>query len=259
MGLLAAIERFGAGAIALVREIGAMAIMFLQTLGWLFRPPFRFSLFLRQMEFVGAGSFFIVFLTGTFAGLVLAIQLVEGFGRFGAETLVGSTIAIALTRELGPVLTGLIVTGRVASAMATELGTMRVTEQIDALQTMAVNPIQYLVAPRVLAGVVMMPILTMFFNVLGMLSAYYISVYVLGIDAGSYMGYIRKYLQPPDVTMGVIKSVVFGLLITTVACYKGFNAVGGARGVGQATTSAVVFNFVAIFVIDYLITIVAID
>ena len=209
------------------------------------------------MEFVGAGSFFIVFLTGTFAGLVLALQLVDGFGRFNAETLVGSTIAIALTRELGPVLTGLIVTGRVASAMATELGTMRVTEQIDALYTMAVNPVQYLVVPRVIAGLTMIPILTIFFNVLGITSAYYISVNMLGIDAGSFMRNINQYLQPRDVTIGIVKSIVFGVTITLVACYKGFNASGGARGVGQATTSAVVFNFIAIFVIDYVITVVA--
>jgi len=171
--------------------------------------------------------------------------------------LVGSTIAIALTRELGPVLTGLIVTGRVASAMATELGTMRVTEQIDALYTMAVNPVQYLVVPRVIAGLTMIPILTIFFNVLGITSAYYISVNMLGIDAGSFMRNINQYLQPRDVTIGIVKSIVFGVTITLVACYKGFNASGGARGVGQATTSAVVFNFIAIFVIDYVITVVA--
>ncbi len=231
-----------------------MTIMLGQALGWLVRPPFRLGLTLKQMEFVGAGSFFIVLLTGTFAGLVLALQLVDGFSRFNSETLAGSTIAMALTRELGPVLTGLIVTGRVASAMATELGTMRVTEQIDALQTMAVDPIQYLVLPRVIAGVVMIPILTMFFNALGMMSAYWIGVDVLGIDAGAWMRNIGEILDPSDITIGVIKSVVFGLLITTVACHKGFNAKGGARGVGQATTDAVVFNFIAIFLVDYIIT-----
>jgi len=257
VAIVRGIERIGAFIIALVSEIGDMTIMLFSAIAWLFRPPLRLSLFLRQMEFVGAGSFLIVFLTGTFAGLVLALQLVDGFGRFNAETLVGSTIAIALTRELGPVLTGLIVTGRVASAMATELGTMRVTEQIDALYTMAVNPVQYLVVPRVIAGLTMIPILTIFFNVLGITSAYYISVNMLGIDAGSFMRNINQYLQPRDVTIGIVKSIVFGVTITLVACYKGFNASGGARGVGQATTSAVVFNFIAIFVIDYVITVVA--
>ncbi|MFT7621354.1 MAG: phospholipid/cholesterol/gamma-HCH transport system permease protein [Myxococcota bacterium] len=250
-----AIQRFGEGILGTIREVGAMTIMLVQAIGWIFRPPLRIGLTLRQMEFVGAGSFFIVFLTGTFAGLVLALQLVEGFGRFNAENLVGSTIAIALTRELGPVLTGLIVTGRVASAMATELGTMRVTEQIDALQTMAVNPIQYLVLPRILAGITMIPILTMFFNVLGMSAAYWISVEVLGIDAGAFMRNVRDILTPADIAIGVWKSVAFGVLITTVACYKGFNAKGGARGVGQATTGAVVFNFIAIFLLDYVITV----
>lgn len=256
MGILRSIEDLGAGLIGLVRDLGSMVIMLFESVMWMFRPPFRLSLIFRQMEFVGAGSFFIVFLTGTFSGLVLALQLAEGFGRFSAETLVGSTIAIALCRELGPVLTGLIVTGRVASAMATELGTMRVTEQIDALYTMAVSPIQYLVVPRLIAGVTMLPILTMFFNALGLTAAYYISTQVLGIDAGAWMRYIRTYLEPEDVTIGVIKSIVFGLTITLVACYKGFNASGGAKGVGAATTQAVVFNFIAIFLIDYIVTVV---
>lgn len=255
--MVQAVQQLGATLIAVVREIGAMALMLLEALAWLFRPPFRLGLTLRQMEFVGAGSFFIVLLTGTFAGLVLALQLADGFGRFNAESLVGSTIAIALCRELGPVLTGLIVTGRVASAMATELGTMRVTEQIEALQTMAVNPIQYLVVPRVIAGITMIPLLTAFFNVLGMASAYWISVEMVGIDAGSFMRNIRQYLSAEDITVGVIKSVVFGATISLVACYKGFTAAGGARGVGQATTSAVVFNFIAIFLIDYVITVVS--
>lgn len=255
MAVVRLIQRIGQFFLDLLQEAGAMVIMLVQAIGWMLRPPFRLSLVIRQMEFVGAGSFFIVFLTGTFSGLVLALQLIEGFGRFNAQGLVGSTIAIALCRELGPVLTGLIVTGRVASAMATEIGTMRVTEQIDALYTMAVNPIQYLVVPRVLAGLAMVPLLTMFFNVLGLSAAYYVTVDVMGVDAGMFMNNIHKYLRPEDITAGVYKSVVFGVLITTVACFKGFNAEGGARGVGQATTEAVVFNFIAIFVLDYIITV----
>ena len=243
--------------IGAVEGVGTTTFLLLQTLRWLVRPPYRFALFFQQMEFVGAGSFFIVFLTGTFTGLVLALQLLEGFGRFQAESLVGSTIAIALCRELGPVLTGLIIAGRAASAMATELGTMRVTEQIDALKTMAVSPIQYLVVPRFWAGVTMVPLLTMMFNVLGMMASYYVAVEIMHIEPGSYVNNINKYLSSRDITIGVIKSVVFGATIALVACQKGLAAEGGARGVGAATTDAVVTNFIAIFVLDYVITALA--
>lgn len=254
---ISAIEGLGKRVLDFFTGVGAIVILFVRSLGWLFRPPFRISLFLQQMEFVGAGSFFIVFLTGTFSGLVLALQLIDGFGRFQAETLVGSTIAIALCRELGPVLTGLIVAGRAASAMATELGTMKVTEQIDALETMAVSTTHYLVVPRLVAGIVMIPILTMLFNVLGLLASYYVSVEVMAIDPGSYLRNINKYLTSRDVTVGVLKSVVFGATIALVACHKGLTASGGARGVGTATTDAVVSNFIAIFVLDYVLTVLA--
>ncbi len=238
----------------LLRDIGELTILAGQSLAWLPRRPWRAQLFLQQMEFVGAGSLFIVFLTGTFSGLVLALQLIEGFGRFKAESLVGSTIAIALCRELGPVLTALIVAGRAASAMATEIGTMRVTEQIDALKTMAVSPIHYLVVPRLVAGVLMLPLLTMLFIVLGMLASYYVAVEVMRIDPGSYMRNINRYLSPRDISVGVVKSVVFGATISLIACHRGLAASGGARGVGAATTAAVVSSFIAIFVLDYVIT-----
>ena len=254
MALLRGIERIGTTLLGGFREVGETLILLFQAIVWFFRPPSRFRLYLEQPEFVGAGSFFIVFLTGTFTGLVLAMQLMDGFARFRAESLTGSTIAIALTRELGPVLTGLIVTGRVASAMATELGTMRVTEQIDALHTMAVNPIQYLVVPRMFACVIMLPVLTMFFNVLGVAGSYVVTVQTMGVDAGAFMARIHRLLQSSDVTVGVIKSVIFGMTISLVACKKGFDASGGARGVGRATTQAVVTNFIAIFALDYIIT-----
>ncbi len=237
-----------------LEDVGEVVILLVRTLQWLFRPPFRFWLMMTQLEFVGAGSFFIVLLTGTFSGLVLSVQLIDGFARFDAESLTGSTIAIALCREIGPVLTALIVTGRVASAMATEIGTMKVTEQIDALLTMAVSPIQYLVVPRVIAGVAMLPVLTMFYNVLGMAGTWYVCVEVAGIDEGVFWRRINTLLKPADITVGVVKAAVFGLCITLVACHKGMNASGGARGVGQATTQAVVFNIVAIFVLDYIVT-----
>jgi phospholipid/cholesterol/gamma-HCH transport system permease protein len=255
MGLAQTVERIGQSLIAFLEEVGGMVLMLAQTIRWFFRPPVRIWLYFQQLEFVGAGSLFIVFLTGTFTGLVLSLQLLEGFSRFGAESLTGSTVAIALAREIGPVLTGLIVTGRVASAIATELGTMRVTEQIDALYTMAVNPIQYLVVPRVLAGVIMVPILTLLFVVLGVCSSYYVVVVVMGVDAGDYMRRVNQFLKGSDIIIGIIKGLVFGLTITVIACYKGFNASGGARGVGKATTQAVVYNFIAIFILDYVLTV----
>jgi phospholipid/cholesterol/gamma-HCH transport system permease protein len=251
---LYAVQRLGDRCISFVTEIGGIVLLFLRTLGWLCRRPFRWRLIVRQMEFIGAGSFLIVFLTGSFTGLVLALQLLDAFSRFQAEGLAGATVSISMCRELGPGLTALIVTGRVGSAMATELGTMRVTEQIDALATMAVNPIQYLVVPRVLAGLVMIPILTMFFIVLSITGAEIVAVDISGVDPGLYSATIRSVLHDRDIVLGIVKSIVFGLTIPTVSCYKGYNATGGATGVGAATTDAVVSSFVAIFILDYIIT-----
>ncbi|HIA00340.1 MAG TPA: ABC transporter permease, partial [Myxococcales bacterium] len=171
-----------------------------------------------------------------------------------AEGAIANVVVLSITRELGPVLAGLMVAGRVGAAIAAELGTMRVTEQIDALYTMAVNPIQYLVVPRVLAGIIMVPILTIFFTVLGILSSYYVVVIVMGVDAGTYMRNLNQFLKSSDIMIGLVKSLVFGLTITVIACYKGMNASGGAKGVGAATTEAVVSNFIAIFVLDYVLT-----
>ena len=231
-----------------------MIILLLRAMRALFSRPFRGHLFVRHMEFIGAGSFFIVFLTGTFTGLVLALQLLDGFSRFQAEGLTGATMSLALCREMGPVLTALIVTGRVGSSMATELGTMRVTEQIDALKTMAVNPVQYLITPRIIACITMVPILTMFFTVVALVSAEYIVVDVMNVDRGLYKGNIQQFLTNRDIVIGLVKSVVFGATIATVSCFKGYKARGGARGVGDATTQSVVFSFIAIFILDYVIT-----
>ncbi|MBI4819006.1 MAG: ABC transporter permease [Deltaproteobacteria bacterium] len=228
--------------------------LFASACRWALRRPYRLGLFLAQCEFIGVGSLFIVLLTGLFTGLVFALQSSFAFAKFNAEALVGATVVISLCRELGPVLTGLMVTGRAGSAIATELGTMRVTEQIDALETMAVSPIQYLVVPRVLALVIVMPLLTMLFNTIGFFGAYIVGVYQAGINAGTFLGRIERLAELSDLLGGLAKSSVFGLVIGLVACFRGMNASGGSRGVGLAATQTVVTCSVAILVVDYVLT-----
>jgi phospholipid/cholesterol/gamma-HCH transport system permease protein len=249
------LKKIPAWFLGFIEGLGECLILLFDAILWLFRPPFRSRLFFQSMEFVGVGSLFIVILTGTFTGMVFSVQTVYAFRLFNAETLVGSTVALALTRELSPVLTSLMVTGRVGSAMATELGTMRVTEQIDALATLAVNPVQYLVTPRITASIIMLPILTMFCNIVGIAGAYYVSVNLLDIDAGMFVDKIRYYVQGWDIISGLIKSAVFGLILSLTGCYKGMTAEGGARGVGMATTKSVVYSSVIILIVDYFLTI----
>ncbi len=225
-----------------------------ETFVWMFRPPYRFKQLFLAMEFVGVGSLFIVLLTGLFTGAVFALQGAVAFRLFNAESLVGPTVGLSLARELSPVLTGLMVTGRAGSGIATELGTMRVTEQIDALYTMAVNPVQYLVVPRFIAGLVMVPLLSILFTLIGMCGCYFVGVVLLGIDEGIFIAKVRWFVDPRDLMSGLIKACVFGGILTMVGCYKGFNASGGARGVGIATTQSVVVSSILILVADYFLT-----
>jgi phospholipid/cholesterol/gamma-HCH transport system permease protein len=207
-----------------------------------------------QAEFVGVGSIFIVLLTGFFTGAVFTLQSATAFARVGMESMVGSTVLLAVARELAPVLTSLMVAGRVGSAYATELGTMRVTEQIDAMEVLAVDPINYLVVPRVFASAVMVPCLSIIFLVVATIGSYIVGVGVLGIDEGAFMARIEWFLDPFDFTHGLYKAIVFGIVIALVGCYKGYNASGGARGVGMATTQAVVIGSISVFVLDYVLT-----
>jgi phospholipid/cholesterol/gamma-HCH transport system permease protein len=196
----------------------------------------------------------VVVLTGAFTGMVLALQGYTGFRRFGAEGLVGTTVALAMTRELGPVLTSLMVTARAGSAMAAELGTMRVTEQIDGLTVMAVDPFRYLIVPRILAAFAMVPLLCVVSDFVGIAGGYFVGVKLLGINSGTYMNNTIKYLEPADIYNGLIKAACFGLILGGIGCYKGFNTSGGAQGVGRATTEAVVLASVLILVNDYFLT-----
>ena len=235
-------------------ELGALSRLFGQTLFWGIRPPYRGRLFVEAMEFIGIGSIFIVSLTALFVGGVLALQLVDGFRDFGAENQTGAVIGLALAREVGPVFAALMVTSRAGSAMTTELGSMRVTNQIDALITMAVNPVQYLVVPRVLAGFVMVPVLTMLFNVVGVFGAFFVAVALLGLDPGVFMDRLKWLVDWDDVSQGLTKAMVFGVAVTLIACRHGFYAKGGAAGVGRATNRAVVQSAIAILMLDYLVT-----
>ncbi len=235
-------------------EIGALSKLFFESIFWGIRPPYRARLFVEAMEFIGIGSIFIVSLTALFVGAVLALQLVDGFRDFGAENQSGAVIGLALAREVGPVFAALMVTSRAGSAMTTELGSMRVTNQIDALVTMAVNPVQYLVVPRVVAGFVMVPVLTMLFIVVGVFGAFCVAVFLLGLDPGVFMDRLQWLVDWDDVSQGLIKAMVFGVAVSLIACRQGFYAKGGAAGVGRATNRSVVHSAIAILMLDYLVT-----
>lgn len=221
---------------------------------WSFRPPFRIKNFFKQMEFIGVQSIPIILLTSLFTGMVFALQVGKTFSIFQMQNLVGSTVGLALAREIAPVFTALMVTARACSSMAAEIGSMKVSEQIDALKTMAVDPIQYLVTPRVLGCITMVPLLTMVYNFIGILGAYIVGVWLLDIPAGPFLHYLYWYVDPSDVNGSLVKAGFFGFFIATVSCYKGFMTDGGAEGVGRSTTSAVVVSSVTVLVADYFLT-----
>lgn len=248
------IDAIGLRVLRALEGLGEIMLLFLQTAAWTVRPPLRLPLIFKQMEFVGVKSTWVVVLTGAFTGGVLALQTYHGFVLFRAESLVGATVALSMTRELGPVLTSLMVTARAGSAMAAELGSMKVSEQVDALYVMAIHPVKYLVVPRVLAGITMVPVLTVLSNFVGIVGGYFVGVYLLGINPGVFMSNMIEMVTLDDIFNGLIKSVVFGLLLTVICCYKGITTTGGAEGVGRSTTEAVVYSSVTILVSDYFLT-----
>lgn len=248
------LHTLGAYVLSAIEEMGLILLLFINALSWTFRPPWRLRAIFNQMEFVGVNSLFVVVLTGGFTGGVFTLQSYYGFSMFGAESMVGPTVALAMTRELGPVLTSLMVTGRAGSAMAAELGTMRVTEQIDALSVMAANPVKFLVVPRLVAGFFMMPLLTVISNFIGVVGGYLVGVKLLGINSGIFVGKIVEFVAFSDLFNGLVKSAVFGLIMALIGCYKGFYTRGGAEGVGKSTTEAVVTASVLILISDYIMT-----
>jgi phospholipid/cholesterol/gamma-HCH transport system permease protein len=241
-------------AINFVRSIGEHMSLLGQAVYWTFRRPFRWRLLADAMEYHGVGSLPIICLVATFTGMVFSLQLVQAFRNLGAEGFAASAVGLALSLELAPVMTALMISGRVGAGIATELGTMRITEQIDALETMAVSPVQYLIVPRLIAGLIMTPVLQMLFFALGMLGAYLIAVPVLGVDHGSFVERFEYFVDPQHLAQGLIKSAVFGVAITLIGCYQGYNASGGGRGVGLATTRAVVIGSVTTIALDYFLS-----
>lgn len=235
-------------------NIGTTVSLTLQTVAWLFRPPFRIGQMLAAMDFIGVQSTFLVGLTGLFSGMVVALQSVYALKQFSAEANVGGIVAVSLMREVSPVFSALMITARAGSGMAAELGNMRVTEQIDAITTMGVSPVQYLLSPRLLAGVTMGPLMCMLYSTIGMCGCYLVAVALLGGDWGFFLRSIHDFARPRDLFMGLVKGAVFGFLITSIACRHGYFASGGARGVGLATTRAVVESCVAILVANYILT-----
>jgi phospholipid/cholesterol/gamma-HCH transport system permease protein len=249
-----AVEALGKTGQVWIEGMGRWGILSVQGLVSVVLPPWRVRLFVEAMYDVGVGSLFIVVLTGVFSGAVFSLQSVSAFRMFNAESLVGTTVALTLSRELGPVLTGLMVAGRSGSSMATTLGTMRVTEQIDAMEVMAVDPVHYLITPRLWACLLMVPLLNVLFVFVGMVGAYGVAVGWLGVDPGQFMGNLEGVVEPSDLIKGTVKACVFGGVVASVGCFRGFHASGGARGVGEATTGAVVTSSVLVLVLNYFLT-----
>lgn len=254
MSLSKLIESFGRFFTVGIQETGEFLLFARSSFSWLFARPFRRDVFFRQMEFIGVRSLPIIALTGLFTGMVFGLQTGYAFRTFNAQIFVGSTVGLALTREIGPVFTALMVAARAGSAMAAEIGTMKVTEQVDALSAMAVNPLHYLVVPRVFASFVMLPLLAAVFSLIGVMGAYFVAVHLLHIGPTVFMQKLTYYVDADDVIGGLIKAAFFGVMLGLVSCHRGYRTYGGAEGVGRSTTQAVVMSSVAILVLDYFLT-----
>ena len=248
------LQAIGHGVLALFGAIGRLSLFAMEATSHCARPPFYPRFLLRQMVEIGFYSLPVVGLTGLFAGMVLALQSHTGFSRFSAESTIPIVVVLSITRELGPVLAGLMVAGRVGAAMAAELGTMRVTEQIDALTTLSTNPYKYLIVPRLVAGFFMLPFLVLVADIIGVFGGYLVGVYKLGFNPDAYITNTLEYLETMDVVSGLVKAAVFGYLIALMGCYHGFYSKGGAQGVGKATTNAVVTGAILVLIFNYIIT-----
>ena len=253
------IPALGRLTLAFIQELGRIAIFFFRGFFLIFSLPVQFSKFAQQIYFIGTKSLLVIGLTGAFTGMVLGLQGYYTLVQFGAEGLLGAAVALSLIRELGPVLTAIMIIGRAGSAMAAEIGIMRISEQIDALETMDINPIRFLVSPRVAASIFSFPILTAIFDVVGIFGGYVTGSLLLGIKPGIYLSKVESSVVMQDITGGFIKSIVFALLVATICCFQGYythtRAEGfGAKGVSLSTTSAVVISSVLVLVADYVLT-----
>ena len=252
--ILSLIAGLGASALGVVRGAGRLALFGLNGLSHLVRPPFYWRAFLGAFFEFAYFSLPVVALTAIFSGMVIALQSYTGFARYNAQSAIAGIVVLSVVRELGPVLAGLMVAGRVGSAMAAEIGTMRVTDQIDALGTLSTNPMKYLVAPRLLAGTLALPLLVVVADILGVLGGFIVSVIKLGFSPSAYIANTFSILTTADVTVGLAKAAVFGFLIALMGCYNGYNSRGGAQGVGSATTAAVVAASILVLAFDYMLT-----
>jgi phospholipid/cholesterol/gamma-HCH transport system permease protein len=252
--MIAFLASLGAAFLAFLAAVGRLAQFTGRSLGAVFAPPYYPRLILRQVVYIGYYSLPVVGLTALFTGMVLALQSYTGFSRFNAESAVATVVVLSITRELGPVIASLMVAGRVGAAMAAEIGTMRVTEQIDALTTLSADPLRYLVLPRLLAGLVTMPALVLVADIIGVFGGFLVGAYKLSFNPVSYLTQTEQYLETMDVVSGLVKAAVFGFLIALMGCYHGYHSRGGAEGVGQATTHAVVSASILILLFNYFLT-----
>ena len=247
-------QAIGHSILSFLQSIGALAMFISKATMQCFAPPFYPRLILKQFIDIGYYSLPVVGMTALFTGMVLALQSYTGFTRFNAEGAIAGVVALSVTRELAPVLAGLMVAGRVGASIAAEIGTMRVTEQIDALVTLSVNPFKYLIAPRVIAGTLMLPLLVLIGDIIGIYGGYIVSVYTLDFSSGNYITQTWDILERMDVLSGLFKAAAFGFIVSIMGCYHGFNSGRGAQGVGTATTYAVVSASILILITNFIMT-----
>jgi phospholipid/cholesterol/gamma-HCH transport system permease protein len=252
--IMEVLRKLGAFSLESLRSMGRIGLFLLKALFCMITPPLKGSWILRQIQFIGFQSTLVIFLTGAFAGMVLGLQGYYTLNRFGSAALLGPMVALSLIRELGPVLSALMVTGRAGSAITAEIGIMRISEQIDAIELMGLSPFRYLVVPKLLAGIIALPLLTAIFDVVGIFGGYLVGGKLLGVGEGTYFGEMANYIDLEDVLGGIYKSLTFGVLITWIASYKGFYSGFGPEGVSKATTQGVVLTSVLILFLDYILT-----
>ncbi|HEY5948301.1 MAG TPA: ABC transporter permease [Kofleriaceae bacterium] len=257
--IVVGVKDAGAPLYSFLDLVGGHLIMTARAFAWLPRRPFRWRNYLEAMEYIGFGSLPIVLLVGAFTGMVMSLQSVYAFRQFGLESFSGGTTGKAIALELGPVLTSLMLAGRAGAGIATELGTMRITEQIDALESMAVNPHQYLILPRIIGSSLVAPVLTLLFFIIGMGGAYFSAVILERVDQGQWIANLRDIVETQDVLQGFLKAFVFGFMVALVGCYQGYHASGGGRGVGIGTTRAVVIASVTTLILDYFLSSILLD
>ncbi len=256
--LIESVEKLGAKILKLLESLGRVVLFSLNGVGNIFIPPFQFAKIIDHTWFIGAKSVFVIILTGFFTGMVLGLQGYYSLIEFGSEAALGSAVALTLIRELGPVFTAIMITARAGSAMAAEIGVMRISEQIDALKTMHINPIRFLFTPRIIAAVISFPLLTALFNVVGIFGGFISGSLMLGINPNVYMDTVIRSIQIQDITGGFYKAAAFAVISTTICCYRGYythlSSGFGARGVSLSTTNAVVQSCIFVFIFDYIIT-----